>query len=78
MVSRQTYFPLITEKVQKYFSDYVASSNKNNEIWIDYNGTPLKWHYPVGLLYDLNANEVYENTLNIPWCVNVHFEVIIF
>ena len=43
MVPRQTYFPMVTEKVQRYFSDYVISSNKNNQIWLDYNGTPLKW-----------------------------------
>lgn len=74
MVPRQTYFPMVTDKVARYFSDFISSSNKNNQIWLDYNGTPLKWHYPVGLLYDLNANEGYENTLNIPWCLNVHFE----
>ena len=43
MVSRQTYFPLVTEKIQRHFSDFVTSSNRNNSIWLDYNGTPLKW-----------------------------------
>jgi autophagy-related protein 5 len=45
MVARQTYFPMVTEKVQRYFSDYVISSNKSNQIWLDYNGTPLKWYF---------------------------------
>lgn len=43
MVPRQTYFPLILDKVQRHFSDYISTSNKNNELWLDYNGTPLKW-----------------------------------
>ncbi len=43
MVSRQTYFPMVTDKVQKYFSEFVNPSNKNKEIWLDFNDTPLKW-----------------------------------
>ena len=43
MVSRQTYFPLLTDKLQRHFNDHVNSSLKNNEIWLDYNGTQLKW-----------------------------------
>jgi autophagy-related protein 5 len=74
MISRQTYFPLVCDKIQRHFSEYVLTSNKTNPIWLDYNGTPLKWNYQVGLLYDLYANEGYENSSNIPWYVNVHFE----
>ncbi len=97
MISRQTYFPLVTEKVQKYFSDYVNPSNKNNEVWLDFNDIPLKWlvatlrsklkctycltdflfqrHYPVGVLYDLYANDIHSGSACLPWCVNVHFDV---
>lgn len=74
MVPRQTYFPLVTDKVQKLFSEYVSAADRNNEIWLDYNRIPLKWHYPVGLLFDLYANDFNESSSNIPWCVNVHFE----
>jgi autophagy-related protein 5 len=51
MVPRQTYFPMVTDKVQRFFSDYVISSNKNNQIWLDYNGTPLKWYFNIELLF---------------------------
>ncbi len=76
MISRQTYFPLVMDKVQRHFSEFVSTSIKNNEIWLDYNGTPLKWHYPVGLLFDLYANEGGESSANLPWNINVHFGVI--
>ncbi len=72
MVSRQTYFPLVLDKVHRHFGESVSSSLKNNEIWLDYNGTPLKWFYPVGLLYDLYANEGNASS-SLPWTVNVHF-----
>ncbi|PVU89434.1 hypothetical protein BB559_005104 [Furculomyces boomerangus] len=28
---------------------------RENEIWLEYNGAPLKWHYPIGLLYDIEV-----------------------
>jgi autophagy-related protein 5 len=75
MVPRHSYLPVVVDKIQRHFGDFVLTANKSNEIWFDYNGTPLKWHYPVGLLYDLYANEGYESLANIPWSINVHFDV---
>ena len=45
MVSRQSYFPLILEKVQRHFSEFVSQTKKNNEIWLDYKGINLKWYF---------------------------------
>ena len=75
MVARQTYFPLVTDKTQRYFSEYISAANRHNPIWLDFNGTPLKWNYPVGLLYDLYASEGADSAVNLPWNLNVHFEV---
>ncbi|RNA08579.1 autophagy 5 [Brachionus plicatilis] len=74
MVSRQSYFPLVLEKVQRHFAEYVSQTKRHNEVWLDYNGTNLKWHYPIGLLYDLYANQGPENQSNIPWALSVHFD----
>lgn len=48
MVPRLSYFPLVTEKVKKYFTKYVDSESQESDVWFDSNGTPLKWHYPIG------------------------------
>jgi len=38
-------------------------------MWIDYKGKPLKWHYPVGVLFDLLCSET-----ELPWALTVHFQ----
>ncbi|XP_060069234.1 autophagy protein 5-like [Ylistrum balloti] len=68
MMPRLSYFPLVTDKIQKHFIKYI-SSEKQGEMWLEYEGQPLKWHYPIGLLFDLFAcNDM------LPWCVTVHFQ----
>ncbi|KAL3881408.1 hypothetical protein ACJMK2_027853 [Sinanodonta woodiana] len=67
MVSRQTYFPLVTDKVQKHFSQF-TDKEKIEEMWLEYEGQPLKWHYPIGVLYDLFASAD-----ALPWNITVHF-----
>ncbi|XP_054714207.1 autophagy protein 5-like [Uloborus diversus] len=69
MVPRLTYFPLVTDKVQKHFSSHVKDEAVGSEMWLDYDSQPLKWHYPVGLLYDF-----YGADSTLPWNVTVHFQ----
>ena len=30
---------------------------RRREAWVDYKGTPLRWHVPSGVLFDLLADE---------------------
>ncbi|XP_063709568.1 autophagy protein 5 [Culicoides brevitarsis] len=70
MIPRLSYFPIVTEKVKKHFLRFVPNEYQDNEMWLSYNGTPLKWHYPIGVLFDLfNVGE--DSTL--PWALTVHF-----
>ncbi|CAG2183358.1 unnamed protein product, partial [Oppiella nova] len=70
MVSRMTYFPLVLEKVVKHLSRFCAqNAAQNHDLWLDFEGTPLKWHYPVGVLYDLLGADSC-----LPWTLSVHFE----
>ncbi|XP_013776737.1 autophagy protein 5-like [Limulus polyphemus] len=69
MVPRLTYFPLVTDKVQRHFSRHISEPDQGAEMWLDYDGQPIKWHYPVGLLFDL-----YGLGSQLPWNLTVHFK----
>ena len=44
MVSRVTYFPLVMDKVLKYFSRFVTELKHNcQDLWLEFEGQPLKW-----------------------------------
>ncbi|KAI9315603.1 autophagy-related protein 5, partial [Dichotomocladium elegans] len=36
-------------------------------VWYEYQGQPLKWHYPIGLLYDLQGGA------ELPWRITIRF-----
>lgn len=38
-------------------------------MWLEFNGIPLKWHIPIGVLMDL-----YHNDIQLPWNIVVHFD----
>ncbi|GAA5823957.1 hypothetical protein JCM11251_003357 [Rhodosporidiobolus azoricus] len=55
---RISYLPLLLPQIRKYFLDLVlddnsAASLRDEDIWFEAEGGgPLKWHWPIGLLYD--------------------------
>ncbi|XP_016838358.1 autophagy protein 5 [Nasonia vitripennis] len=72
MVPRLSYFPLCTDKVRKHFLRHVQQDiqdKQETEMWLEFNGTPLKWHLPIGVLMDL-----YHNDIQLPWNIVVHFD----
>lgn len=68
MVPRVSYLPLVTEKVSKHFAKYL-NPEETGEMWFSYSEQPLKWHYPIGVLYDMYSDE--DST---PWNIVVHFQ----
>ncbi|XP_043921174.1 autophagy protein 5 isoform X2 [Protopterus annectens] len=68
LLPRISYLTLVTDKVKKHFLK-VMKPEDVGEMWFEYEGTPLKWHYPIGLLFDLHAS----NTA-LPWNIIVHFK----
>ncbi|XP_033095987.1 autophagy protein 5-like [Anneissia japonica] len=68
LLPRLSYLTLVTEKVQKHFKKH-TESEETDEMWFDFEGQPLKWHYPVGVLYDLVAS-----SCTLPWKLTVHFK----
>lgn len=43
--------------MREFFSSYLIDpSSHSHDGWFSFESVPLKWHYPVGLLYDLYAD----------------------
>lgn len=68
LLPRVSYLTLVTDKVKKHFHKVIRTDDAE-EMWFEYEGTPLKWHYPIGVLFDLHAS----NTV-LPWSITVHFK----
>jgi len=66
MMNRVFYITQVSDKIQRHFIEYI-NKKELDEVWFEYNGCKLKWHYPIGLLYDLLASED-----SLPWVVTVH------
>lgn len=81
MLPRHLYLPCFIEKIFRYFSIYykdVSADSTNsiqlNNLWFEYESIPLKWHYPIGVLYDLyTASLPSSSTSHLPWQLIVHF-----
>ena len=44
MVPRVSYFPLVMDRVIKYFARFVDDSCKHaHDLWLDFEGQKLKW-----------------------------------
>lgn len=69
MIPRTLYLTLFSQQIESFFKNFIGLKQKD-EIWFEYNGTPLRWHYPCGVLFDLLCNP----TTDLPWCITVHFQ----
>lgn len=69
LLPRVSYLPIVTDKVQKHFQRAIKPDVNTSRIWFDFNGQVLKWHYPIGVLFDL-----YGSNKLLPWNITIHFE----
>jgi len=70
MAPRNSYFPLITNQVKDHFSS--STLVLLDEMWLEYNGIPIKWHIPIGVLYDSLVGGGQDD--NGYWNLVVHFQ----
>jgi autophagy-related protein 5 len=69
MVPRMTYFPIVLDRVVKYFNRFMdQSKNSTDDMWLDYEGQHIKAHHPVGLSWDL-----FGSSYDLPWRLMLHF-----
>ncbi|KAF2630722.1 autophagy protein 5 [Macroventuria anomochaeta] len=51
---RLSYLGLLIHRLHAFFSpNLIYPDISPADLWLSYEGVPLKWHYPLGLLYDL-------------------------
>ncbi|KAF3039975.1 autophagy protein 5 [Didymella keratinophila] len=51
---RLSYLGLLTHRLHNFFSpNLIYPDVSSADLWLSYEGVPLKWHYPLGLLYDV-------------------------
>ncbi|KAJ2856079.1 autophagy protein 5 [Coemansia erecta] len=83
LIPRVSYLPFVTNKIKQRWLDpmFALSGHlrtnkdeviKETEIWFEYRGQPLRWHYPVGLLYDMLVGGVAGGQPELPWCLTLH------
>ncbi|KAL8939253.1 MAG: hypothetical protein Q9216_003455 [Gyalolechia sp. 2 TL-2023] len=85
---RLSYLPFLLPRLHAFFTSFfIDPTSAPHEGWFSYEGVPLKWHYPLGLLYDLfsgappaqaidsehdhSPSRPYSST--IPWRLTLHF-----
>ena len=66
-------------QVRKHFAPSVSANLQENPMWFEANGAPVRWHLPVGLLFDLAAAQdsgsaASSGASTTPWNVTVHFD----
>jgi len=74
MLPRMSYLPLAMDKVRKHFAECLRPGAQDNtgQMWFSYRGTPLRWHQPIGLLYDLLCSTGDSEEQELPWRITVH------
>ncbi|KAI9739800.1 MAG: autophagy protein 5 [Cirrosporium novae-zelandiae] len=52
---RLSYLPFLLERLHNFFTPFLIdpSASEPHKGWFSFEDVPLKWHCPVGLLYDL-------------------------
>ncbi|KAL4928324.1 autophagy protein 5 [Aspergillus undulatus] len=85
---RISYLPSLLPRLKAFFSSSLIdpTASHPHDGWFSFEGVPLKWHYPVGLLYDLYAgadpatksSDVNDDSSEsgpgpLPWRLVLHF-----
>ncbi|KAJ5895053.1 Autophagy protein [Penicillium taxi] len=83
---RISYLPSLLPRLRAFYSSSLINPNsQHHEGWFEFEGVPLKWHYPVGLLFDLYAgvdpatkranmgDDSRNSQSSLSWTLTVHF-----
>ncbi|KAL3117163.1 hypothetical protein niasHT_007566 [Heterodera trifolii] len=73
MLSRVSYFPVYLDKTLKVLTSGDASEEQLLNVWLQFDGQILKWHYPIGVLYDIYHGNAGDGQTT-PWPITVHLK----
>ncbi len=67
LVPRDSYLPLLAEAASAHFQAWLPpGDDTGSTVWFSFEGQPLQWRLPVGVLFDLLAPP-------LPWRLTAHF-----
>jgi hypothetical protein len=78
LTPRINYLVYILAKVKSYFDDFVDPETMNNhdDMWFEFNGKPMDWMIPIGVLFDTLIGEgSYQQSKvsQLPWEITFHY-----
>lgn len=74
LIPRVSFIPFYLRNVREHFADARAPGiDAQSDVWIEYRGIPLKWHLPMGVLFDLIC-ACSEEESHLPLQLVVHFQ----
>ena len=69
---RQSLLPFVFDDLRKHFEPFAPPMG--GELWFEYDGVPLRWQIPIGVLFDLLVGEHAAVCDRLPWRITVHFQ----
>jgi autophagy-related protein 5 len=74
MAPRENYFFFILAEVKSLFDSYGPSDKIDayDEMWFEFNNTPLKWNVPIGVQFDTLIG-LANKQKDLPWCLTFHY-----
>jgi autophagy-related protein 5 len=74
MAPRENYFFYILAEVKSLFDAYGPSDKIDayDEMWFEFNNTPLKWNVPIGVQFDTLIG-LANKQKDLPWCLTFHY-----
>ena len=76
LVPRTSYFPLFLSQLRRHFDTIFTAMGQALPAltpWLDFQGHPLDWHYPIGHLYDECHCWSADDAPSRPWTLTLHF-----
>ncbi|KAK9378391.1 autophagy protein Apg5-domain-containing protein [Kockiozyma suomiensis] len=78
---RMSYFPLLFSEITAYFKPYLRNPDTADSLewWLEFEDVPLRWNWPIGLIYDLltgldpSQSDNPDHDWHLPWTLVLHF-----